>query len=159
MVFFCLGLLSIVAAQAQCGPDIGSCIEGSCCSSNGYCGSGIEYCGTGCQEGFGAPCSGDTTSALPSPSVSSIPTVPTVSPTPTTTDAVITPTVATTTMLTTTTTITTDEPSTVPSTSTTRGTFQLKPTGKPNGVPNSQDKGVESRLALVIVVLAGIFMI
>jgi len=40
-------------ASAKCGPGIGSCENGQCCSVYGYCGTTEEYCGTGCQPEYG----------------------------------------------------------------------------------------------------------
>ncbi|KAG0281741.1 hypothetical protein BGZ96_001047 [Linnemannia gamsii] len=154
IILCCLGLLSIVAAQTMCGPTAGSCAEGFCCSSNGFCGQGDAYCGTGCQP-FGAPCgpissAGPTTNAPPTPSVTSI----APSPIPTTETTVLPPTVPATTEPATT---TNAASTTTPATSTSaRGTFQFQPTGKPS---SGSSAGVDSRLALVIVFLAGLFMI
>ncbi|KAF9282869.1 hypothetical protein BGZ88_010805 [Linnemannia elongata] len=161
IVLCCLSVLSIVAAQAQCGPGVGSCSDGNCCSSAGFCGPGEVYCGAGCQVGFGAPCLGGgqsssspaSTPTLPTTDSTFSPSVPATTPSvqPTTTI----PTVPATT--TTTTTTTTDAATTTLATSTSaRGTFQLQPTGKPS---SGSSAGVESRLALVIVFLAGLLMI
>jgi D-alanyl-D-alanine carboxypeptidase len=56
----------------QCGPNIGSCSKGNCCSKYGYCGSiGLEnadvYCNQnlGCQMGYGA-CFGSASNFCPS---------------------------------------------------------------------------------------------
>jgi len=50
-----LASLSIVTAIAQkeCGPGIGKCKDGYCCSKYGYCGQTENYCGSGCQEEYG----------------------------------------------------------------------------------------------------------
>ncbi|KAF9315201.1 hypothetical protein BG003_003386 [Podila horticola] len=45
-----------------------------------------------------------------------------------------------------------------PTSSSTKGTYQLQPTGKPSGA-SAQDKGVKSTVALVVVFIAGLFMI
>jgi hypothetical protein len=59
----------------QCGPSIGSCSKGNCCSKYGYCGSiGLEnadvYCSQpmGCQLGYGA-CFGSASNFCPSQQV------------------------------------------------------------------------------------------
>jgi len=39
--------------RSNCGPGIGSCGNGMCCSEWGFCGTTVEYCGSGCQPGFG----------------------------------------------------------------------------------------------------------
>lgn len=41
----------------RCGPDIGSCGEGECCSESGYCGTSSNYCaGSGCQLDYSYAC-------------------------------------------------------------------------------------------------------
>ncbi|KAF9142413.1 hypothetical protein BG015_000910 [Linnemannia schmuckeri] len=160
IILCCLGLLSLVAAQAQCGPGLGSCTDGNCCSQAGFCGAGELYCGAGCQAGFGAPCVGGGQSpSLPTTSVPPT-TDPTVPPTLSPTTPTVEPTTLTTLLPTTTTatTLTTTDAATTTSASSTsaRGTFQLQPTGKPS---SGSSAGVDSRLALVIVFLAGLFMI
>ncbi|KAF9085909.1 hypothetical protein BGX29_001005 [Mortierella sp. GBA35] len=162
VIVCCLGLLSIVAAQAQCGPGLGSCTGTHCCSVNGFCGDGLAYCGSGCQTGFGAPCG-----EVPVPSSPSTgPTATTDLPPSSSTGLPITPTTLTTTtdllptttiVPTTTSTTTTDATTASASSTSSRATFQIQPTGKPSsGSAFTQDK---SRLALVIVFLAGLFMI
>ena len=37
----------------KCGPNIGVCAEGLCCSKHGFCGTTPSHCGTGCQSEFG----------------------------------------------------------------------------------------------------------
>lgn len=58
----------LTSAVAQdCGPGVGSCSDGNCCSQYGWCGIGDSWCGNGCQSNYG-PCSGSTpttTSAAP----------------------------------------------------------------------------------------------
>ncbi|KAG0309645.1 hypothetical protein BGZ97_013012 [Linnemannia gamsii] len=160
IILCCLGLLSIVAAQAQCGPNIGSCTDGNCCSAAGFCGQGDLYCGTGCLP-FGAPCiGGGGSQTAPTGPTTDAPITPTPTPTilPTTPleTTSLPPTVPATTVATTTT--TTDAATTPASATSTsaRGTFQFQPTGKPS---SGSSAGVESRLALVIVFMAGLFMI
>ncbi|KAF9421921.1 hypothetical protein BGZ94_008717 [Podila epigama] len=157
-----LASLTLTVAQAQCGPNVGSCTDGNCCSSSGFCGMTPSHCGTGCQVGFGS-CgdAGSSSSAvvLPSsgivtPTGSIVTSDSTVLPTPTSTD-IVTPSPTGVTATTTTTTTTTTESRTSTSA---RGTYQLQPTGKPNNSA-PQDKGVRSTLALVVVLLAGFLMI
>jgi len=47
--------ISEVVTDKECGVGIGSCIDGECCSSEGFCGKSSEYCdiAKGCQENFG----------------------------------------------------------------------------------------------------------
>jgi len=47
--------LAVVTANAEkeCGPGIGSCKDGYCCSKYGYCGRTENYCGSGCQNEYG----------------------------------------------------------------------------------------------------------
>ncbi|KAF8937972.1 hypothetical protein BGZ47_008777 [Haplosporangium gracile] len=160
VILCCLGLMSIVA-QAQCGPNLGSCTNGNCCSQAGFCGVGELYCGAGCQAEFGAPClgGGQSPSLPPTTSVppTTDPTIPATLPptTPTSEPTTPIPTLPTTTIATTLT--TTDAATTTAASSTsTQGTFQLQPTGKPS---SGSSAGVDSRLALVIVFLAGLLMI
>ncbi|KAF9923307.1 hypothetical protein FBU30_006628 [Linnemannia zychae] len=161
IIVCCLSLLSIVSAQ--CGPGLGSCSDGNCCSAAGFCGVGPLYCGPGCQTGFGAPCNDG---GAVSPSASSLPATSPLTPPPVSSTTVsVAPTLTTnspsTVILTTTIATTTDAASTTTqSTSTSnRGTFQLQPTGKPSSGFQTKSGGVESRLALVIVFLAGYFII
>ncbi|KAF8935341.1 hypothetical protein CPC16_002612 [Podila verticillata] len=161
LILACLALLSIVAAQAQCGPGAGSCTEGNCCSAAGFCGNTSVYCSTGCQVGFGLCDSPSSSGAISPPATTLSPIGPTVSTTetilPSTTIVTATTTIATvtTTTITTTTTTTSSETSTGTSP---KGTYQLQPTGKPSGA-SAQDKGVKSTVALVVVFIAGLFMI
>jgi len=46
--------LNLLEKRANCGPGIGACSGGLCCSQWGFCGSTPDYCGTGCQPGFGS---------------------------------------------------------------------------------------------------------
>ncbi|KAF9900386.1 hypothetical protein EC991_007426 [Linnemannia zychae] len=160
IILCCLGLLSTVAAQAQCGPSVGSCSADNCCSSSGFCGTGDSYCGTGCQAGFGAPCGGAvvppvtpsaTSPAVSPPIVPSVPSTPIISPT-----VPIVPSVPITTTTTTNAAVTTTS---APSSTSAQATFQFQPTGKPSSGSIQNKSGVESRLALVIVFVAGLFMI
>ncbi|TPX38650.1 hypothetical protein SeMB42_g06617 [Synchytrium endobioticum] len=41
------------ASEGSCGPEIGSCPFGYCCSTYGYCGTTRAYCGAGCQANHG----------------------------------------------------------------------------------------------------------
>ncbi|KAF9937289.1 hypothetical protein BGZ67_001423 [Mortierella alpina] len=150
-----LALLSLTAAQSACSTTVPCGDTSLCCSPAGFCGTGELYCGTGCQNG---PCLGGVPSVPPStPSVSNGP-LPSSDPSVTTTDTVIPtssaiPTVETTAVTTTT------AVSTGAGTTSTRATFQLQPTGKPSGAGLAQDKAAQSKLALVIVVLAGLLMV
>lgn len=41
----------------RCGPDVGSCGEGECCSESGYCGTSTDYCaGSQCQLDYSYSC-------------------------------------------------------------------------------------------------------
>ncbi|ORX84508.1 hypothetical protein BCR32DRAFT_217790 [Anaeromyces robustus] len=51
--------INLPTTNTKCGPGIGICEEGLCCSQYGYCGDTVDYCGTGCQNGFGE-CDNDT---------------------------------------------------------------------------------------------------
>ncbi|KAF9584304.1 hypothetical protein BGW38_006915 [Lunasporangiospora selenospora] len=159
------GLFSVVSAQASCGSGV-SCAAPNCCSSSNFCGVGPDYCGTGCQSQFGLcgnPSPTETTAVsqtLSQPSNPAIPSESTISSTLVSPP----PSSSITTAITPTTTTTTTEVTSSSSTSTqsTKGTFQLQPTGRPSGAGSThQDKigGVESRLALVIVFMAGLLMI
>ncbi|GJJ75897.1 hypothetical protein EMPS_08255 [Entomortierella parvispora] len=162
MLLCCIALLSFVSAQAQCGPGVGSCTGSDCCSSNGYCGADTQYCGTGCQAGFGL-CGGGVVSptAVPSTAVPSATLEPSSAVTSIAPITSVAPSVS---VLPTTAPITSETPAassaSAPST-TTRGTFQLQPTGKPNGASSttSKDKGgVGARLALSVVFMALLLM-
>lgn len=49
-----LGFALIITVSAQnCGPGVGTCAAGECCSQSGYCGTLTEHCGVGCQSGYG----------------------------------------------------------------------------------------------------------
>ncbi|KAG0336950.1 hypothetical protein BG004_007845 [Podila humilis] len=154
LILACLALLSIVAAQAQCGPNAGSCADGNCCSSSGFCGNTPSHCGSGCQVGFGncesSPSATTASSSSATDNTASTSATTFTESTPTTTTAL-----PTTTASTTTTSSTTTESRTSTSA---KGTFQLQPTGKPSGA-SAQEKGVKSTLALVIVFIAGLFMV
>ncbi|KAF9287590.1 hypothetical protein BGZ68_001578 [Mortierella alpina] len=150
-----LALLSLTAAQSACSTTVPCADSSLCCSPAGFCGTGDLYCGAGCQNG---PCLGGLPSASgapPStPSASNAP-LPSSDPSATTTESIlptsVIPTIAPTTVDSVTTTTTAGATST-------RATFQLQPTGKPSGAGLAQDKAAQSKLALVIVVLAGLLM-
>ncbi|KAH8901135.1 glycoside hydrolase/deacetylase [Thozetella sp. PMI_491] len=48
---------SLLGKRENCGPGIGACGGGLCCSQYNWCGNTDEYCGQGCQPAYGA-CSG-----------------------------------------------------------------------------------------------------
>ncbi|GJJ68921.1 hypothetical protein EMPS_01267 [Entomortierella parvispora] len=152
-ILTCFVVLGLVAAQqgSTCGPDSGSCSEGNCCSSAGFCGNTPLYCGQGCQAEYGT-CSGGVSAT---PSVSATTASPVASPTSFSPSA--SPSPMTTTESTTTSTRTRHNQDPSP-TQTTKGTFQLQPTGKPSAAISAQDKGVRSTVALVVVFIAGLMM-
>jgi len=45
--------VSVATAAKNCGPGIGGCPAGQCCSKYGYCGTTEAHCGAGCQIEFG----------------------------------------------------------------------------------------------------------
>jgi len=45
--------ISVATAAKNCGPGIGGCPAGQCCSKYGYCGTTDAHCGAGCQVEFG----------------------------------------------------------------------------------------------------------
>jgi hypothetical protein len=50
---------SNVEKRQACGPGVGSCPAGQCCSSGGQCGTGGLFCtGPGCQLAYGPACDG-----------------------------------------------------------------------------------------------------
>ncbi|CAO3573506.1 unnamed protein product [Mortierella alpina] len=156
LLLACFAFLSFVSAQ--CGPGAGSCSDGNCCSRAGFCGSTELHCGAGCQVGFGACAGGGSSSSAVDPSVTTAPYTPpasTSSETVSPTVSSVMPSVVTT--ITTTTSSTTS--STASSSSSTKGTFQLQPTGSPSGATPSQDNGVRSTVALVVVFIAGMMMV
>lgn len=62
-----------------CGPGIGSCAAGLCCSNGGYCGTGIDFCSApDCQFIYGPACdanatpSGASTSSIARPKLGSV---------------------------------------------------------------------------------------
>ncbi|KAL2258723.1 hypothetical protein VTK26DRAFT_7855 [Humicola hyalothermophila] len=66
--------------DAECGPGIGSCAPGDCCSAEGWCGRGIDYCiAPDCQIDYGPGCdanqkpSGPDTSEVARPKVGGVP--------------------------------------------------------------------------------------
>ena len=59
-VLAAVALISSAAASKECGPGIGSCKKGTCCSKYGYCGKTDAYCGAGCQSSYGI-CSASNT--------------------------------------------------------------------------------------------------
>ncbi|KAF9570716.1 hypothetical protein EC968_001446 [Mortierella alpina] len=157
LLLACFALLSLVAAQ--CGPGAGSCPEGNCCSRDGFCGNSELHCGPGCQVGFGACAGSGSSSTVVDPSATTAPYTPSAS---TSSEAVL-PTVSSSSIMTSVvaiTTTTTATPSSTPSSSpSTKGTFQLQPTGRPSGATPSQDNGVRSTVALVVVFIAGMMMV
>jgi hypothetical protein len=45
------------ASTTTCGPGVGTCAAGLCCSIEGYCGTGPDYCpGPDCQFQYGPAC-------------------------------------------------------------------------------------------------------
>eukprot|EP00835_Amoeboradix_gromovi_P003692 NODE_254_length_12812_cov_0.286872.p3 type:complete len:460 gc:universal NODE_254_length_12812_cov_0.286872:12576-11197(-) len=46
-------LIALTVFAQQCGPSLGSCSSGNCCSQWGWCGTGATYCGSGCMVGYG----------------------------------------------------------------------------------------------------------
>lgn len=43
--------------RAECGPGIGSCNDGQCCSESGNCGTGSDFCGgSSCQLEYSDSC-------------------------------------------------------------------------------------------------------
>ena len=63
LIFAALSVAGIYAGD--CGPGIGKCGDGKCCSKYGWCGTSDKYCGTGCQEGYGI-CNSTRDSQTPS---------------------------------------------------------------------------------------------
>ena len=47
----------LLQKREDCGPGLGSCGAGNCCSQYNWCGVTPEHCGAGCQPQFGT-CSG-----------------------------------------------------------------------------------------------------
>ncbi|KAH6850175.1 hypothetical protein B0I37DRAFT_107019 [Chaetomium sp. MPI-CAGE-AT-0009] len=65
--------------EGRCGPGIGACPDGDCCSFEGWCGRGAEYCSApDCQINYGTGCDanqkpdGADTSAVPRPKLGSV---------------------------------------------------------------------------------------
>ncbi|KAK3843523.1 MAG: hypothetical protein J3R72DRAFT_440220 [Linnemannia gamsii] len=157
-----IAFISLVSAQ--CGPDGGSCPPGLCCSSAGFCGNTPFHCGDGCQPDYGT-CGTSSPTITTTGLTTGFPTTtlstsfsepfPTSSPT-------ISPTTPPFTFPTTT---PTPDPTTTTSTrtrrtTTTKGTFQLQPTGTLSGGVASQDKSVQSStVALAVVFFAGMMML
>jgi hypothetical protein len=63
----------------RCGPDVGACADGLCCSAEGWCGLGSEYCpAPDCQFQYGSACdanatpAGASTSNIPRPRLGSV---------------------------------------------------------------------------------------
>ncbi|OUM57191.1 carbohydrate-binding module family 18 protein, partial [Piromyces sp. E2] len=50
--------------KSRCGPGVGSCSPGDCCSEYGWCGVTTGHCGAGCQSEFGR-CDGSSKPATP----------------------------------------------------------------------------------------------
>ncbi|KAF7561586.1 hypothetical protein G7046_g2551 [Stylonectria norvegica] len=66
--------------RAECGPGVGSCNKGFCCSEGGWCGTTEEYCsGSACQLDYSDSCdtffgpSGASTETVPRPKIGSVP--------------------------------------------------------------------------------------
>ncbi|KAF4967902.1 hypothetical protein FZEAL_10461, partial [Fusarium zealandicum] len=71
---------STLRKRAECGPGIGSCDDGSCCSESGFCGTTKEFCGgSACQLEYSDSCdtffgpSGKTTEDIPRPNLGNVP--------------------------------------------------------------------------------------
>ncbi|KAH8892816.1 glycoside hydrolase/deacetylase [Thozetella sp. PMI_491] len=68
----------LLEKRDNCGPGIGSCASGQCCSQYNYCGTTDEYCGSGCKPEYGQ-CGGSSggggtdTLSIPRPKFGSIP--------------------------------------------------------------------------------------
>lgn len=69
----------IEARDNVCGPGVGSCSAGQCCSPAGYCGTGSAYCAApDCQLAYGPACdgnqvpSGASTANLPRPQLGQV---------------------------------------------------------------------------------------
>ncbi|KAK1751690.1 hypothetical protein QBC47DRAFT_433673 [Echria macrotheca] len=65
--------------DGNCGPGIGSCSPGYCCSPEGWCGKGLDYCqAPDCQINYGSGCDGNQkpkgqdTSSIPRPKLGSV---------------------------------------------------------------------------------------
>lgn len=43
----------LLQKRETCGPGIGSCGAGICCSQYNWCGTTAEHCGAGCQSQYG----------------------------------------------------------------------------------------------------------
>ncbi|KAK3937242.1 carbohydrate esterase, partial [Diplogelasinospora grovesii] len=66
--------------DGQCGPGVGSCASGYCCSPEGWCGKTTDYCESpDCQLNYGSGCDGNKkpagadTSSIARPKLGSIP--------------------------------------------------------------------------------------
>jgi peptidoglycan/xylan/chitin deacetylase (PgdA/CDA1 family) len=66
--------------RAECGPGIGSCNAGSCCSESGFCGTTGDFCGgSACQLDYSDSCdtffgpSGSSTESIARPKLGSVP--------------------------------------------------------------------------------------
>ncbi|KUJ20039.1 glycoside hydrolase/deacetylase [Mollisia scopiformis] len=58
--FQALETRQIGGTDGQCGPGVGTCASGYCCSPAGWCGVGIDYCaGPDCQLAYGPGCDGN----------------------------------------------------------------------------------------------------
>ncbi|KAF2417122.1 glycoside hydrolase/deacetylase [Tothia fuscella] len=56
-------------SRTNCGPRVGSCAAGLCCSSAGFCGTGKDYCDApDCQFQYGPACDANSNPAGPSTS-------------------------------------------------------------------------------------------
>ncbi|KAK2001398.1 polysaccharide deacetylase [Colletotrichum falcatum] len=73
-------IYSPLVKRAECGPGIGSCASGQCCSEAGWCGTTADYCGgSQCQLEFSDSCDtffpppGASTESIARPLVGSVP--------------------------------------------------------------------------------------
>ncbi|KAE9374828.1 carbohydrate esterase family 4 protein [Stipitochalara longipes BDJ] len=69
-----------ISTNGQCGPGLGHCPTGQCCSIEGWCGNGIDYCAApDCQFLYGTGCDANTvpagasTAGIARPQLGSIP--------------------------------------------------------------------------------------
>ncbi|RMJ18957.1 hypothetical protein CDV36_001353 [Fusarium kuroshium] len=71
---------AMLRKRAECGPGIGSCDDGSCCSESGFCGTTEEFCGgSSCQLEYSDSCDtffgpdGSSTEDIPRPNLGNVP--------------------------------------------------------------------------------------
>jgi hypothetical protein len=58
-------------STTACGPEVGACAAGLCCSASGYCGTGKEFCAApDCQFNYGPAC--DANASPPGASTESV---------------------------------------------------------------------------------------